>query len=115
VPNKSGDDAYHTTCNGSFNVPYMVEMRENMVHYVHFIDTYAPCVVSHQKWNNESNMSNYCGTNTALFERNVLSISDEAFLLVVISGYAARWHAEYIIELKKVRQRNVRMVLHACV
>jgi hypothetical protein len=45
VPNRPGDDAYHKSLHGTFNVPYLLELRENMVHYVHLIDTYAPSVV----------------------------------------------------------------------
>ena len=63
----------------------MLEMRKNMVHYVQLIDLYAPCVVSKRAWNNEANMAAYCGSSNRLFERFVLSISDEAFLLVVLN------------------------------
>jgi hypothetical protein len=38
-----------------------------------------------------------------MFERKILSISDEAFLLVVLINYAARWQAEYANDIKKVR------------
>lgn len=103
VPNRSGEDAYHTSLHGTFNVPYLLELRENMVHYVHLIDTYAPCVVSSRAWNNESNMRDYCRTDDVVFERHVLSISDEAFLLVVLLNYAPRWHVEYVNEIKEVR------------
>jgi hypothetical protein len=74
-----------------------------MVHYVHLIDTYAPCVVSTRAWNNESNMRDYCRTDDVVFECHVLSISDEAFLLVVLLNYASRWHVEYANEIKEVR------------
>ena len=73
-----------------------------MIHYVQLIDLYAPCVVSRRAWNNESNMAAYCGANASMFERKVLSISDEAFLIVVLINYAARWHAEYANGIKKV-------------
>jgi hypothetical protein len=42
-------------------------------------------------------------TDDVVFERNVLSISDEAFLLVVLLNYASRWHVEYANEIKEVR------------
>ena len=73
-----------------------------MVHYVHLIDTYAPSVVSSRAWNNESNMRDFCRTDDAVFERHVLSISDEAFLLVVLINYAPRWHVENANEIKEV-------------
>jgi hypothetical protein len=103
IPNFNADDAYHKTLHGGFNVPYMLEMRTNMVHYVQLIDLYAPCVVSKRAWNNEANMAAYCGSSNRLFERFVLSISDEAFLLVVLDNYSARWQAEYANDIKKVR------------
>jgi hypothetical protein len=81
----------------------MLEMRTNMVHYVQLIDLYAPCVVSKRAWNNEANMAAYCGSSHRLFERFVLSISDEAFLLVVLDNYSARWQAEYANDIKKVK------------
>jgi hypothetical protein len=103
VSNRPGDDAYHKSLHGTFNVPYMVELRENMVHYVHLIDTYAPSVVSSRAMNNASDMRDYCRTDDVVFERHVLSISDEAFLLVVLINYAPRWHVEYANEIKEVR------------
>ena len=82
----------------------MLEMRKNMVHYVQLIDLYAPCVVSKRAWNNEANMAAYCGSSNRLFvERFVLSISDEAFLLVVLDNYSAHWQAEYANDIKKVK------------
>jgi hypothetical protein len=83
----------------------MLSMRNNMIHYVQLIDAYAPCVVSSRAWNNEANMGAYCGPNAIMFERKVLSISDEAFLLVVLINYAARWQAEYANDIKKVRDK----------
>lgn len=80
-------------------------MRNNMIHYVKLIDAYAPCVVSSRAWNNEANMGAYCGLNANMFERKVLSISDEAFLLVVLINYAARWQWEYANDIKKVRYK----------
>ena len=94
IPNCNADDTYHKTMHGGFNVPYMLQMRKNMVHYVQSIDLYAPCVVSKHAWNNEANMAAYCGASNRLFERFVLSISDEAFLLAVLDNYSARWQAE---------------------
>ena len=78
-----------------------------MIHYVQLIDAYAPCVVSSRAWNNEANMGAYCGSNANMFERKVsLSISDEAFLLVVLVNYAARWQSEYANDIKKVRYKS---------
>ena len=80
----------------------MLEMRKNMVHYVQLIDLYAPCVVSKRAWNDGANMAAYCDSNNRFCERFV-SISDEAFLLVVLDNYFARWQAEYANDIKKVK------------
>jgi hypothetical protein len=80
----------------------MLEMRKNMVHFVQLIDLYAPCVVSKRAWNDEANMAAYCGYNNRFFEQFVLSISDKAFLLVVLDNYSARWQAEDANDVKKV-------------
>jgi hypothetical protein len=69
----------------------MLEMRKNMVHCVQLIYLYAPCVVSKRASNNEANMAAYCGSSNRFFERFVLSISDKAFLLVVLDNYSACW------------------------
>ena len=89
-----------------FNIPYMLSMRNSMIHYVQLIDAYAPCVVSSRAWNNDANMGAYCGPNANMFERKILSISDEAFLLVVLINYAARWQSEYANDIKKVRDKS---------
>ncbi len=103
VPNCQGDDAYHKSLHGTFNVPYLLELRENMVHNMHLIDMYAPSVVSSRAWNNESNMRDYCRTDEVVFECHVLPISDEAFLLVVLIKNAPRLHVEYSNKIKEVR------------
>jgi hypothetical protein len=66
IPNCNADNAYHKTLHGGFSVPYMLEMRKNMVHYVQLIDLYAPCVDSKRAWNNEANMAAHCGSSNRL-------------------------------------------------
>ena len=74
---------------------YMLEMRSNVCHYCAILDMYAPCIVSFRLWNNDANMNKYCcTTDSKLFGKHVLSISDEAFLLLVLLNSAARWMAE---------------------
>ena len=51
----------------------------------------------------KSNMRDYYRTDDVVFERHVLSISDEAFLLVVLINYAPCWHVESANEIKEVR------------
>jgi hypothetical protein len=80
----------------------LLAMRKNIVNYVHVIDTYAPCIVKSSIWNNDVTMEQYCGDNAANFNNYVLSISDEAFLLIVLINYAATWMSEIAEEHRKV-------------
>ena len=48
-------------------------------------------------------MADYCGANANIFECKVLSISNEAFLLVVLINYSSGWHSEYANDINKVR------------
>ena len=44
----------------------------------------------------------YCSDNAANFHEYILSISDEAFLLLVLINYSATWMAEIEEEHRKV-------------
>lgn len=81
---------------------YMLCLRENQVHYVHLIDNFAPCIVSAKVWNNDQCMEQYCGADQSSFHLNLFSISDEAFMLLVLLNYAARWKAELHVEHQQV-------------
>jgi hypothetical protein len=76
----------------------MLQMRQNQVHYIALIDMFAPCIVSSSMWNNDALMAEYCGDNEQIFQENVLTISDKAFLLLVLVNYAAHWSAEVHME-----------------
>jgi hypothetical protein len=82
---------------------YMLALRNNLVQYVHLIDIYGPCIVGASHWNNTDNMERYCGNNASLFEERVLSLSDEAFLLVVLINYSAEWMWKIEMETNEVR------------
>jgi hypothetical protein len=88
----------------------LLAMRSNIVNYVHLIDIYAPCVVKSSIWNRDAIMTQYCGDNASNFHEYILSISDEAFLLLVLINYSATWMAEIEEE-----HRKVRLVLIVCV
>ena len=61
-------------------------MRANVCHYCAILGMYAPCIVSYQTWNHDANMNHYCcTTDPKLFNANMLSVSNEAFLLLVLS------------------------------
>jgi hypothetical protein len=82
---------------------YMLALRNNLVQYVHLIDIYGPCIVGASNWNNTDNMERYCGNNASLFNDRVLSLSDEAFLLVVLINYSAEWMWKIEMETTEVR------------
>ena len=81
----------------------MLALRNNLVQYVHLIDIYGPCIVGASNWNKTDNMERYCGNNASLFNDRVLSLSDEAFLLVVLINYTAEWMWKIEMETIEVR------------
>jgi hypothetical protein len=80
----------------------MLQMQQNQVHYIALMDIFAPCIVSSSVWNNDALMAKYCGDNQDNLQEYVLTISDEAFMLLVLVNYAARWAAELQMENKMV-------------
>jgi hypothetical protein len=84
------------------DIAYMLQMRQNQVHYISLIDVFAPCIVSNSVWNDNALTVAYCGNNQQNIQEHVLTISDEAFLLLVLVNYAARWTAEIQLESKSV-------------
>ena len=90
--------------NGSdADMEYMLVMGNNIVQYINLIDIYTPCIVGSTNWNDVDNMKHHCGDNVSLFNQGVLSISDEAFLLVVLYNYSANWMPEIVIKNAMVR------------
>jgi hypothetical protein len=67
----------------------MLQMRQNQAHQKSLIDVFAPCIVSSSISNDDARMAEYCGNNEQNFQEHVLTISDEAFLLIVLVDYAA--------------------------
>jgi hypothetical protein len=95
--------------NGSeADMEYMLAMRDNLVHCVHFIDIYAPCIVGHSHWNDRSNMLQNCGKGGALFNEYLKSIFCrsvmKSFLLLVLHNDTAMatWMSELQFEQAKV-------------
>ena len=82
----------------------MLALQNNLVQYVHLIDIHGPaCIVGASNWNNTDNMERYCGNNASLFNDQVLSLSDEAFLFVVLINYSAQWMWKIETETIEVR------------
>ena len=74
---------------------FLIQMRNNICHYAKILDTYAPCIVKNTRWNNDANMEEYCTTtDRPTWDRRILTISDEAFLLLCLINYGKRWFAE---------------------
>ncbi|KAI2502759.1 hypothetical protein MHU86_11663 [Fragilaria crotonensis] len=81
---------------------YLLKMRDNICYYAQIIDTYAPCIVG-SKWNNTINMENHCATtDRKVWSKKILSISDEAFILLCLINYGKRWFAE-LVKTEKMR------------
>ena len=91
--------------NGSVShIQKMLAMRNNILFYSEFIDYYAPAVVGNLTWNNDAKMSAYCcTTDLRTFAKHVLSVSDEAFIILVLVNAAPRWMTEIVREQGTVR------------
>jgi hypothetical protein len=62
---------------------YLLEMRKNICHYAQIIDSYTPCIITSARWNNDVNMEANCtATDRRAWNKKILSISDEAFILL---------------------------------
>jgi hypothetical protein len=82
---------------------FLMRLRQNTELYIRFIDTFAPSLVGKSKW---SKATTYNFMSATAFNE-LLSTSDETFLLLVLVNYAARWYAE----AKKVSNCNVILLL----
>ena len=86
------------------DIDKLLMMRKNCGFYSEILDMYAPAIVSAKVWNNEANMKAYCGTDDPKeFGKHVLTLSDEAFLLLVLINYSAHWYSE----IQKKQRRYV--------
>ena len=93
--------AMFSGCDGE--IEYLLRMRQNICHYAEVLDTYGPCVVRSTRWNNDSNMELYCTTtDRKAWSENIMTISDEAFILLCLVNYSRRWYHECIKENKVV-------------
>jgi hypothetical protein len=81
---------------------YLMGLRNNSTHYLQLIDTFAPCLVGKYLWNNDSAMARMCSSLHQHEFDNLFSVSDEAFILLLIDNYAARWVAEATLQKQLV-------------
>jgi hypothetical protein len=86
VASKDGDDQHRWE--------FLTQLRSNMVQYVPFLHRFAPCVISKKKWKRLSGMETLGdGRSYDAFD-DILSVSDEAFIVLVLLNYSERWLAE---------------------
>ena len=79
-------------------------LRNNNTHYLQLIDTFAPCLVGKYLWNNDAAMERMCSSLQQHEFDNFFSVSDEAFVLLLIDNYALRWVAEATLQKQLVSQ-----------
>ena len=92
-------DGLLSTSDGMDN---LLRMRRNMVEYVQFIDTFAPCVVGCSVWKDRFRVANACSSGNAEAFQELVSVSDEAFILAVFVNFVDRWSAEILRDRKQV-------------
>ena len=97
-------NGYQKFTGSDADIAYMLQMRQNQVHYISLIDVFAPCIVSSSVWNEDALMAKYCGSNEQNFQEHVLTISDETILFLVLLNEAARWSAEVHLETNMISQ-----------
>jgi hypothetical protein len=75
--------------------------------------TFAPCNVGSSRWNNIVNMETHCTTDREEWSKKILSISDEAFILLCWINYGKRWFTELAKAEKMVRKKFVLLLVSA--
>ncbi len=60
-------NGYQKFTGSDADIAYMLQMRQNQVHYISLIDVFAPCIVSSSVWNDNALMAKYCGDNEQTF------------------------------------------------
>ena len=77
-----------------YDTKMLLEMRKNICFYAQILDEFAPCLVLAKNWNNDMKMNLYCSTtNQRLWQQHVSSVSDEAFIVLVLLNDSRRWCA----------------------
>lgn len=95
-----------------FSTTTLLEMRKNICFYAQILDQFAPCLVLAKYWNNDMKMNLYCcTTDQKLWAQHVLSVSDEAFLILVLLNYSKRWFAEKSLDIQKVGANDDQLLL----
>lgn len=100
----SNDSKCHASIRGKpIDFDQLQTMRVNMTSYVNYVNHFAPCIVSVQTWKDlkatKGRMAMGIDTLDEFF-----TVSDEAFMIVVLLNYEERWTAEY--EMLKKQKVN---------
>ena len=97
---------FHLMSGSDEHVRKMLGMRNDIMFYSEFLDYYAPAVVGNLTWNDDAKMrAHCCTTDVRTFAKHILSVSDEAFIILVLVNAASRWMYEIIREERVVRTR----------
>jgi hypothetical protein len=80
---------------------FVLGLRSNQSHYVQFLEIFGPAIMGYNEWHSISNCRSACTGSNLDFER-WFTISDEAFILLVIVNYSKRWQSEVQSEFRKV-------------
>lgn len=88
-----------------FDEGVVESMRGNSGVYMHFIDMFAPCIVGDAVWNAKPNPLDRVVQQGARLD-TVLTVSDEAFMLLCFRNYSAKWKGEVLLELEQRKRKN---------
>jgi len=74
---------------------FLMGARKNTTNYVAFMYRFAPVLVSSRIWNDSRKVHEALMNNR--FD-DILTVSDEAFMLVVMDNYIDPWHEKMLVE-----------------
>jgi len=79
----------------------VLKLRRNATFYINFLDLFAHCIVPVQSWKQFRVEFGVSGS-PELFN-NIFTISDEAFLLVVLLSNETKWKSEMVLSDKHAK------------
>ena len=77
---------------------FLMGARKNTTNYVAFIYRFAPVLVSDHIWNDSKKVHEALMNNR--FD-DILTVSDKAFMLVVMDNYIDPWHEKMLLQKDK--------------
>lgn len=96
---------------------WLGELRRNMANYIPFLFVFAPRVVGGKRWNTSLEIWEKVGKGSSQesstdvrhscnFDQ-LFSVSDEAFLLLVIDNYIGPWYSEIMANTTEMRSMGM--------